>query len=105
MESEHKFFYPHEWESLAHEVKAANNYQCQSCNQQCRRPGDPFDTHKRTLALAHITQDYFAAEVQVAPLCSDCHLRFDAGHSWLSRWRWRHFRQAKAGQLPLLALQ
>lgn len=93
--------YPYDWDAISREVKEANGYVCQSCGTQCRRPGEPFDTHKRTLTVSHYFQDYESAEILVVCLCSICHLRHDAPFSWWARRRWERHRQHMAGQLAM----
>lgn len=75
---EHRGRYPVNWGELAFEIKDANHWQCQACGKPCRQPGEPFDTHRRTLTVAHLDGVYDRAWVQLAPLCSCCHLRHDA---------------------------
>lgn len=70
--------YPKDWEVIATDIKAANDWQCQQCARQCRRPGEPFTTHRNTLTVAHLDHDPEAAIVMVAALCAPCHLRYDA---------------------------
>lgn len=96
--------YPCDWRDIAFVVKELNDWTCQACGLQCRRPGEAFDGHKRTLTLAHITQDYEADAIFVACLCSRCHLLYDAPHSGIARRRNRRIRQRQAGQLDLLAI-
>ena len=71
--------YPPEWKKIALEVKEAAEWCCEECGMLCRRPGEPFDTHKRTLTVHHInhTPEDCRKENLVA-LCSGCHLRADA---------------------------
>lgn len=73
--------YPQEWNEIARAVKSACDWQCQECGLQCRRPGEPFDTHRRTLTVAHLWPEDHAPDapiVFVAALCARCHLRADA---------------------------
>ncbi len=70
--------YPADWVAIATAIKAANDWQCQSCGRQCRRPGEPFDSHTNTLTVAHLEHNPDAAVVTVAALCAPCHLRYDA---------------------------
>lgn len=73
--------YPMRWNEIASEVKEANDWVCQECGRQCRRPGELFDTHQRTLTVAHTYPDDHAPDapvVCVAALCAPCHLRLDA---------------------------
>lgn len=93
--------YPADWPTLSYTIKAANRWQCQACGRQCRRPGEMYLGWQYELTLAHITQNYEAEAVQLAPLCLPCHLRYDAAHSWLARRRNARQRQRQAGQLTL----
>ena len=70
--------YPVDWEQIAAIVKEAVHWQCQLCGKACRRPGEPFDGHRRTLTVAHWDHVVTAREVFVVALCAPCHLRHDA---------------------------
>lgn len=70
--------YPADWDEIARAIKDAAAWQCQGCGQQCRRPGEPFDTHRRTLTVAHFDHEPSAEVVFVVALCAPCHLRHDA---------------------------
>lgn len=73
--------YPADWLKIARAVKDAADWKCQKCGKQCRRPGEPFDTHKRTLTVAHLnhTPEDVRPENLMA-LCAPCHLKYDAKH-------------------------
>lgn len=73
--------YPADWERIALTIKEAAGWICQKCGMQCRRPGEPFDTHRRTLTVAHLnhTPEDCRSENLMA-LCAGCHLRYDARH-------------------------
>ena len=60
--------YPADWQRIALAKKEAVGWRCEQCGKQCRRPGEPFDTHRRTLTVAHLNH------------CAPCHLRYDAQH-------------------------
>jgi len=80
--------YPIDWTAIAHSIKSACDWQCQNCGMQCRRPGEPFDTHKRTLTVAHLWPDDQAPDapiVSVAALCARCHLQADVARKVLQR--------------------
>jgi hypothetical protein len=94
------WLYPLQWQEIAATVKAANDYRCQACNKQCRRPGELNLGWEYKLTLAHTTQDYDADVVCVSPLCLPCHLKFDSPLVWVARRRQR-LRQRLAGQLAL----
>ena len=73
--------YPDDWERIALSVKEKAGWKCQQCGKQCRRPGEPFDTHRRTLTVAHmnhIPQDVRPENLKA--LCAVCHLKYDARH-------------------------
>lgn len=92
-------FYPVDWPQLAAEIKEANGFECQSCQVECRR--EPSDRSKPVLAVAHITQDYEADWVQLAPMCVRCHLIHDAPFGMQARRRNQRMRQRQAGQLTI----
>lgn len=91
--------YPLEWKEFAKEVKAANFYICQECGLECRRPGEPFDTHRRTMSVAHYDSDYTSAEIFVVAMCSGCHNRLDGPYRLANRRRKLRLRQQRAGQM------
>ena len=71
--------YPADWKRIARGVKDAAGWVCQGCGKQCRRPGDPFDTHTRTLTVHHINhQPEDCSPENLIALCAPCHLRADA---------------------------
>lgn len=73
--------YPKNWDEIARKVKDEADWKCEHCGKQCRRPGEPFDTHRRTLTVAHmnhIPED--CSRENLKALCSVCHLRYDATH-------------------------
>lgn len=89
--------YPDDWEAIALRVKDAADWTCQHCGKRCRRPSEPFDTHKRTLTVAHLDHNPSnVADDNLLALCAPCHLRYDAkmhaAHAKETRMR---------GQMPL----
>jgi len=73
--------YPANWKEIANAIKEAADWKCQKCGKQCRRPGEPFDTHKNTLTVAHL--NHIPEDVRpenLMAMCSICHLRYDAAH-------------------------
>ena len=73
--------YPANWKQIAFSVKEAAFWKCENCGKQCRKPSEPFDTHKNTLTVAHlnhIPQDVRPENLKA--LCAPCHLRYDAKH-------------------------
>lgn len=73
--------YPKNWQVIAHKIKDEADWKCEFCHKQCRRPGEQFDTHKRTLTVAHLnhTPEDCRRE-NLKALCAPCHLRYDAKH-------------------------
>ena len=78
--------YPADWEAIARKVKEEAGWRCQGCGKQCRRPGEPLDTHQRTLTVHHIDHcpENCAPENLIA-LCAPCHLMADAQHHATTR--------------------
>lgn len=76
-----KKLYPKNWDQIALMVKEKARWICQECGKQCRRPGEPFDTHKRTLTVAHMNHNPMDISTEnLKALCAPCHLRYDAKH-------------------------
>jgi hypothetical protein len=76
-----KWRYPKDWDAIARQIKEAAGWKCQKCGKQCRRPGEKFDTHKRTLTVAHL--NHTPEDVRpdnLMAMCAPCHLRYDAAH-------------------------
>jgi len=71
--------YPDNWDEIARQVKDAADWTCQTCGKLCRRPGEPFDTHQRTLTVHHDDghPENGAPENMIA-VCAPCHLQLDA---------------------------
>ena len=73
--------YPEQWEQIAREKKESVGWICERCGKQCRRPGEPFDTHKRTLTVAHLNHKPEDLRPEnLCAMCAPCHLRYDAQH-------------------------
>lgn len=78
--------YPDDWKEIATEVKEAAGWKCQKCTRQCRRPGEPFDTHRRTLTVAHINHcEGDCRPENLAALCPACHFEYDAPRKAMQR--------------------
>lgn len=105
--------YPPDWDAIALAVKVAADWVCQDCGRQCRRPGEPFDTHRRTMSVHHLgvarpdgspgdmhdKQD--CRPENLLALCSKCHLRRDLPGHVLNAARTRRAKRVKAGQQDL----
>lgn len=88
--------YPPDWKEIAHAKKESTGWRCEECGKQCRRPGEPFDTHRRTLTVAHLNHDPMDCRPEnLKALCAPCHLRYDAAHHADTR---RAKRDSERGQ-------
>jgi len=73
--------YPANWKEIADRIKAEADYQCEMCGKQCRRPGEPFDTHRKTATVAHCNHEPMDCRPEnLVCACAPCHLRYDAKH-------------------------
>jgi hypothetical protein len=91
--------YPSNWPAIARAVKDAADWRCQHCGMQCRRPGEPFDTHRRTMSVAHLNHEPSDCRTEnLAAWCAACHLRYDAAHHAQNAARTRRTRRLLAGQ-------
>lgn len=85
--------YPESWKQIAYDIKEKADWKCQVCGKQCRRPDEPFDTHKRTLTVAHLNHTpEDCREENLKAMCAGCHLRYDAKHHAETR---KHKREMK----------
>lgn len=88
--------YSENWEEIALAVKEEAEWQCKMCGKQCRRPGEPFDTHKRTLTVAHC--NHIEADCRPENLvaaCALCHLKYDLDHHRQSAAKTRYRKKSK----------
>lgn len=70
--------YPKNWKQIAFQVKEESGWKCEICGQQCRRPVEPFDTHRRTLTVMHLDQNPQNCDrSNLKAGCSKCHLAYD----------------------------
>ena len=73
--------YPDNWREIARRIKDNAGWRCEICGKQCRRPGEKFDTHRRTLTVAHLNHTpEDCSEDNLKAMCAVCHLRYDAAH-------------------------
>ena len=108
-----KDVYPPDWESISLAVKVGADWICGDCGRQCRRPGEPFDTHRRTMSVHHLgvpRDDGSAGDMHdkfdVRPcnligLCSDCHLERDRPGHVLNAARTRRAKKVASGQMEI----
>jgi len=70
--------YPPDWKAIALSIKEASGWKCEKCSRQCRFPGEKFDTHQRTLTVAHINHVPMDCRPEnLVALCPKCHLAYD----------------------------
>lgn len=105
--------YPADWKAIALAVKEATDWICQDCGMQCRRPGEAFDTHRRTMSVHHLgtphadgTPGDMHDKMDVRPenllaLCSRCHLLRDLPSHMAHAAETRRRRKVESGQLEL----
>lgn len=68
--------YPADWREIAARKKAEADWKCEACGRQCRKPGEPFDTHARTLTVHHIDGNPGNCTPEnLTALCAGCHLK------------------------------
>lgn len=91
--------YPNDWANIARAIKEANEYKCQACGKQCRRPGELNLGWQYELTVAHYDNIYESEAVFVVPMCLECHLPHDSRFVWVARRRADRLRQHAAGQL------
>ena len=73
--------YPSNWKQIAFKKKESVEWICENCGVQCRKPNEPFITHKLTLTVSHKDHNPMnCAEDNLQALCAPCHLRYDAKH-------------------------
>lgn len=78
--------YPDDWDEIAVRIKEAAGWKCEKCDRQCRWPGEPFDTHRRTLTVAHINHvESDCRDENLVALCPACHLEYDGYRKALQR--------------------
>lgn len=107
--------YPVDWEAIALRHKEAAGWRCQDCGMQCRKPGEPFDTHRRTMSAHHVgapkddgspgdSHDKMdVRDCNLLALCAKCHLARDLPIHMQHAAETRRRKRLAAGQqeLPL----
>ena len=80
--------YPENWNRIARAKKEDCGWVCEICGKQCRKPNEPFDTHRNTLTVAHLDHEPEHCEPEnLCAMCAPCHLRYDAQQHAESRKR------------------
>ena len=78
--------YPANWNEIAQEIKDQAGWKCEKCSRQCRFPGEQFDTHRRTLTVAHINHvEMDCRPENLVALCPVCHLQYDETRKAMQR--------------------
>jgi len=78
--------YPPNWNAIAAEIKNQAGWKCEQCGLQCRLPSERFDTHKRTLTVAHINHvESDCRPENLVALCPRCHLAYDQTRKVMQR--------------------
>lgn len=78
--------YPDDWDEIAVAIKEAAGWRCEKCGKQCRWPGEAFDTHRRTLTVAHINHvESDCSDENLVALCPACHLEYDGYRKAMQR--------------------
>lgn len=92
--------YPENWKEIAFAVKDAAGWKCEKCGKQCRRPKEKFDTHKRTLTVAHINHvEQDCREENLVAMCPKCHLFYDGLRKQLQRLAKKRIERSKRNLL------
>lgn len=78
--------YPPDWDAISLRIKEQAGWTCEKCGNRCRRPGEQFDTHRRTLTVAHINHvEMDCRDENLVALCPRCHLRYDSYRKAMQR--------------------
>ena len=105
--------YPPDWPDIAARIKAEVHYICEDCGRQCRRPGERFDTHRRTMSVHHVGapkpdgsegDQHDKMDVRrenLLALCSKCHLARDLPIHMANAARTRRAKKIQAGQMEM----
>lgn len=92
--------YPDDWDDIASAVKEAAGWKCEKCGLQCRFPGEEFDTHKRTLTVAHINHvESDCRPENLVALCPKCHLEYDEYRKAMQRLAAKRIKSEKQNLL------
>lgn len=73
--------YPKNWKEIAYAKKESVGWKCEECGKQCRKPGEPLETFRNVLTVAHLNHEPMDCRPEnLKALCAPCHLRYDAEH-------------------------
>lgn len=88
--------YPLQWNVTSFIVRESAKWKCEFCEKECRRPGEPFYSHKYTLTTAHIDHDPENPNARLLALCAPCHRKYDAkNREKINQNRWEASGQMK----------
>ena len=94
--------YPAEWDSIAREIKEQAGWKCEQCGLQCRYPDEKFDTHRRTLTVAHINHvEMDCRPENLVALCPKCHLAYDQARKVMQRLARKRIKAFADGKMML----
>lgn len=105
--------YPPDWHAIALAVKVAADWVCGDCGMQCRRPGEAFDTHRRTMSVHHLgaTRDdgspgdihdkMDCRPCNLLALCAACHLARDLPSHVVHAAATRRRKKLASGQMEM----
>lgn len=92
--------YPDNWDEIAFSIKEACGWKCEKCGRQCRFPNEPFDTHVRTLTVAHINHvEMDCRPENLVGLCPACHLWYDGIRKAMQRLAKKRIKAERANVL------
>jgi hypothetical protein len=86
--------YPPDWNDICYRIKQEAEWKCEECGKQCRFPGEEFDTHRRTLTVAHINHvESDCRDDNLVALCPACHLAYDEIRKKMQRRAWKRMKR------------
>jgi len=94
--------YPADWDAIAREIKEQTGWKCEQCSLQRRYPDEKFDTHKRTLTVAHINHvEMDCRPENLVALCPKCHLAYDQDRKRMQRLARKRIKAFADGKMML----
>ena len=94
--------YPADWDEIARAIKEQAGWKCEQCNLQCRYPDEKFDTHRRTLTVAHINHvEMDCRPENLVALCPKCHLAYDQARKVMQRLARKRIKAFADGKMML----
>mgnify|MGYP003432626583 CR=1 len=94
--------YPADWDEIARAIKEQAGWKCEQCTLQCRYPDEKFDTHRRTLTVAHINHvEMDCRPENLVALCPKCHLAYDQARKVMQRLARKRIKAFADGKMML----